>query len=408
MKKLGRIILLCFAFVILLNLPITCYANEMNLHAAYVAVIDADTGRLLYGKEQDCQVPMASTTKILTCILALEQGDFTEHVTVSSYAQSMPQVRMGIRSGEQYQLEDLLYALMLESYNDVAVAIAEHISGSVEAFAQVMNDKAKSIGCESFYFITPNGLDSDVTIQDQTYSHSISAKDLAKIMAYCCTESEQNEQFLQITRTKSKNISDVDHKRSFSLTNHNQMLQNSQVVSGKTGFTGKAGYCYVSHVKVKDQPISIALLACGWPNHKTYKWQDMSAILDYLDKEIVIHQFREVSVQLPDVVISNVQHKVGQKSTQILPITGLSQIDMEETVIGLQQEQFFCKVHLKEHVNAPIKEGTQLGEIKFYIGESLIKTVGLFAEDSYEENNFYRCLFHCVDWFLTNCLKRIA
>ena len=131
----------------------------LKLYAQSAVLMDGDTGRILYGKGRDIIRPMASTTKIMTCILALEAGKGEETVKASSNAASQPKVHLGVREGEEYRLEDLLYALMLESYNDAAVMIAEHIGGSVEGFASMMNEKAAGLECRDTYFITPNGLD---------------------------------------------------------------------------------------------------------------------------------------------------------------------------------------------------------------------------------------------------------
>ena len=110
-----------------------------ELYARAAVLMDADSGRVLYEKNGDEMLPNASTTKVLTCILALEEGDLSDVCEVSAYAASQPAVRMGVRAGEQYLLGDLLYALMLESDNDAAVIIAESVAGSVEAFAELMN-----------------------------------------------------------------------------------------------------------------------------------------------------------------------------------------------------------------------------------------------------------------------------
>ena len=116
---------------------------------------------MLYGKEAYKGRPNASTTKVMTCILALELAKGDDYVQVSGNAASQPQTRLGMREGQQFYLEDLLYSLMLKSHNDSAVAIAEHIGGSVEGFAEKMNEKAKELGCKDTHFVTPNGLDGD-------------------------------------------------------------------------------------------------------------------------------------------------------------------------------------------------------------------------------------------------------
>ena len=149
---------------------------------------------------------MASTTKIMSCILVLEEGDLTETVTVSEEAASQPEVKLGMKSGQRFRLKDLLYSLMLESHNDSAVAVAEHIAGSVQGFADMMNRKAEEIGCDATYFITPNGLDAE----DEKGVHHTTAEDLARIMKYCITDSPERDGFLEITRTESYTFSDCE------------------------------------------------------------------------------------------------------------------------------------------------------------------------------------------------------
>ena len=131
-----------------------------TIFAQAAVMMDGENGRILYEKNAEKFLPMASTTKIMTCIVALEQADMNETVTVSEYAASMPDVQLNIRAGERYRMQDLLYSLMLESHNDSAVAIAEAVAGSEGAFAKMMNQKARDIGCSDTNFVTPNGLDS--------------------------------------------------------------------------------------------------------------------------------------------------------------------------------------------------------------------------------------------------------
>ena len=196
--------------------------EELRLYAQAAVLMDADSGRVLYGKNEKDILPMASTTKIMTCILALEYGNVDEIVEASAYAASMPKVKLYVKQGERYRLGDLLYSLMLESHNDSAVVIAEAVGGSVEGFAAMMNQKARDIGCYDTYFITPNGLDA--VVNDSGRVHSTTAADLAKIMAYCVTDSPAREQFLEITRTIGYDFTDADGKRSFHCNNHNAFL----------------------------------------------------------------------------------------------------------------------------------------------------------------------------------------
>ena len=250
------------------------HRKDLNLYAKSAVLTDADTGRILYGKDAGTPMANASTTKIMTCLLAIESGKIQDTVTFSEHACSMPKVRLGCPTGTQFVLEDLLYSLMLESHNDTAAAIAEHVAGSVEAFADLMNERAAEFGCQNTHFVTPNGLDRS----DKKGEHQTTAYDLSLIMAACI----QNDKFLEITETASKTISSIDGTFQAALNNHNALLSMLDgVISGKTGFTAKAGYCYVGAYRQNDRTYTFALLACGWPNHKNYKWEDSKALISY-------------------------------------------------------------------------------------------------------------------------------
>ena len=270
--------------------------DENELYARSAVLMDAGSGRVLFAKNADTPLPMASTTKIMTCIVTLEHADLNETAEVSAYAAKMPEVKLHMAQGEHYRLKDLLYSLMLESHNDSAVVIAEHTAGSVEQFAQLMNEKAASIGCRDTYFITPNGLDAseDITKPDGTSVtkvHSATAADLAAILSYCITKSPKKEEFLKITRTSTHTFHNMEQAadgtytqgaRSFTCVNHNAFLHMMDgALTGKTGFTGNAGYCYTGALKSQGRTFVIALLACGWPNNKTYKWKDARKLFQY-------------------------------------------------------------------------------------------------------------------------------
>lgn len=239
-----------------------------KLYAMSAAVVDGYNGRTLIEKEADNPMANASTTKIMTCILTLENCSTDEKVLISRNAACQPKVKMGLTEGGEYKLMDLLYGLMLESYNDCAVAIAEHVAGDVACFSVMMNDKAREIGCKDTCFLTPNGLD----LEKEGICHHTTARDLCLIMNYCAWLSEKSEEFIEITTTRSYG----------DFVNHNQLLGTAGVITGKTGYTAKAGYCYVCAVDLDGKKFSIALLGCGWPNNKNYKWIDAKNIIDYI------------------------------------------------------------------------------------------------------------------------------
>ena len=167
---------------------------------------------------------------------------------------------------------------MLESHNDAAVMIAETISGSIEGFAALMNEKAAVIGCTDTHFVTPNGLDAS----DAGGDHHTTAADLARIMRYCIKTSPKATEFLAVTQTRSYTFWDLEKKNMFNCCNHNALLDQMEgAISGKTGFTAKAGYCYTGALERDGKCLIVTLLACGWPNHKNYKWTDAAKLLNY-------------------------------------------------------------------------------------------------------------------------------
>ena len=291
MRKTVRTVLWIIFFWMITVLKICAAQCQLpeeigELYARSAVVIDGSSGRVLFGKNADETMPMASTTKIMTCILALENGDPEDIVEVSQNAAGQPEVHLGAGVGETFYLKDLLYALMLESYNDAAVMIAEQVSGSVEEFAGLMNQKAKELGCNETHFVTPNGLDST----DDDGVHQTTAQDLARIMKYCVWDSPKSAEFLEITQARSYFFSNVKGTRSYACGNHNAFLDMYEgVISGKTGFTSAAGYCYVCAVESEGRKFAGVVLACGWPYNRTYKWKDMTKMMDYAKKH-----YREV------------------------------------------------------------------------------------------------------------------
>lgn len=277
-KTCKQIVTVILIIVGMLNNSFSIYASNNkettapeSLHALSAVLMDGTSGRVLYGKNAEEPRAMASTTKIMTCILILEQCNLEETAATSAYAASMPKVHLGAAEGEEFYVKDLLYSLMLESHNDSAVILAEHAGGDVSGFAEKMNEKAREIGCEDTWFITPNGLDAQEEVQGEVKKHHTTATDLGRIMRYCISQSPKKEEFLEITRTPSYSFQDVSGKRSFSCNNHNAFLSMMEgALSGKTGFTSEAGYCYVGALEQDGKTLIVALLGCGWPNHKNY------------------------------------------------------------------------------------------------------------------------------------------
>ncbi len=351
----------------------TAYAHEQqtkieepqNLYALSACLMDADSGRVLFEKDGTTHRANASTTKILTLILTLERANLNDIVTVSERAARQPEVKLGVHTGEQYRLEDLCYSLMLESHNDSAVAIAEHVGGSVESFAALMNEKAQEIGCEQSHFITPNGLDDS----DETDFHGTSAVDLARIMSYCILRSPFKGEFLNITRTADYSFGDVSGKRHFSCYNHNAFLHMMDgALSGKTGFTGDAGYCYVGALERDGRTFVVALLGCGWPNNKTYKWKDCQKLFSYgIDNYEYCTLRREIGVWNKQV--DNGASDSGDPYET--PVVCLKEEQHEPiTMLLRSDETLVCEEKIKDLSTAPIFRGENAGEVCYYLEEN--------------------------------------
>ncbi len=369
-----------------------------NLYALSACLMDADSGRILFGKEEDVRRANASTTKIMTLIVTLEHADLNDVVTFSDYAASQPDVQLNGASGEQFLLKDLCFSLMLESHNDSAVAIAEHVAGSVEAFADLMNEKAAELGCMDTYFITPNGLDKE----DENGFHGTTAADLARIMSYCIKESPMKETFLEITQTPSYSFSNIEGTRNYSCNNHNRFLTMMDgAISGKTGFTGNAGYCYVGALRRDDRTYVVALLGCGWPNNKNYKWSDTKQLMQY-----GIDSFEKVNLlelEIPKeaecpLKISGAKTE-GYSRIKMTEVQNRTEEKQIENILLRKDESIEFKLERKQRLEAPVEAGTTVGTLKYILNGQVVREEELVLKDSVPAWDYrYSCL-RMVDLF---------
>lgn len=238
-------------------------AEEPQVGARAAILMEAETGRVLFEKNADERLAIASTTKIMTALLAIENASMDEIVTAGRNASGVPGTSIYLSEGEQLSMEEMLYGLMLRSGNDAAVAIAEHIDGSVEAFAARMNARAEALGANA-YFTTPNGLDSG--------GNGASARGLARI----AREAMRHAEFRTIVSTKRRTIPWSDHEYMRVLTNKNKLLSTYDGAMGiKTGFTKKAGRCLVFAAERADMRVVGAVLRC--PNW----FEEAAEIMDF-------------------------------------------------------------------------------------------------------------------------------
>ena len=364
---MAAVVLVTAVLIICQIFPVKA-ADDENLYALSAVLMDGETGRVLYGKEAYKGRPNASTTKVMTRILALELAKGDDYVQVSGNAASQPQTRLGMREGQQFYLEDLLYSLMLKSHNDSAVAIAEHIGGSVEGFAEKMNEKAKELGCKDTHFVTPNGLDGE----DEGGIHHTTARDLALIMAYAI----KNATFVHITQTRDYTFTDISGKKHYSVHNTNAFLDmETGVISGKTGFTGNAGYCYVCAVRQDERLFIVALLGCGWPGNKNYKWSDTKKLLSYGRENYQYVMLPELP-QLPEIPVTEAapgkEDPYPQKSDRsgyppkqvMLKIHAvLSEKDREKRYLLKKTETITWETELPDKLPAPIQKNQKISTL---------------------------------------------
>ncbi len=224
----------------------TCLAENIKSRAALT--VDASTGEVLFSKNSNWRLPPASTTKLMTAILAAENEDPSKVVSISKRASRVSPTRAGFREGDRVSLEGLLYAALLQSANDAAVAVAEAVSGSEERFVALMNEKALSIGAENTRFINATGLPGD--------GQYTTALDLSKIMNYALKFS----MLRQIIGTPEAQIT-TEKGKVFRFKNTDKLLwSDEKIIGGKTGYTRKAGHCFVCAAQDETRTILVAIL----------------------------------------------------------------------------------------------------------------------------------------------------
>ena len=370
-KSIYRLISFCITIIIACNILCICKINadeeKVVKYAKSAVLIDGDSGRILYEKSAHNKVSVASTTKIMTCIIVIENGNLGDMVTPSDYAIAMPKVKMHLDSKDKYKLVDLLYAMMLESYNDVAVAVAEHIAGSVEKFAELMNIKAKDIGMKDTNFVTPNGLDAK-----NQYS---TAYDMALLGMYATN----NELFVKITNTRNYSFVSENGRR-VSVSNKDAFLDKmSDAIGIKTGFTGNAGYCFVGALKNENKKLISCVLACGWPPNKGYKWNDTLSLMKYGEN----YNYKEIVDIQNDFVKYDVRNGVENI---------LNTYTNEKFGLLLKNDDKVDKKIVISKKNAPIFKNEVVGYENIYVNNIKIKAIEIKAKHNIKKYEFKYCL----------------
>lgn len=360
-------VLLCF---ILLLYGATIAQAAPRLSADSAVLLDVKTGQVLFDKDMQKRRPPASTTKILTAIIAVESGKLDDVVTVSARAAATPGSSMHLFAGQRLLLKELVTGLMLRSGNDAAVAIAEYLAGSVENFAAIMNQKAQLIGAYNSHFVNPHGLTKP--------DHYSTAFDLAWITRYALA----NPIFANIVNTKETNIEWLDRKgreHDHSIKNTNRLLWMLEEADGvKTGTTSAAGPCLVSSATRDNQKLIAVVL------NAPSRWYDAMILLTYGFDNYDLFTYAE-----QDEIVGTVPLTHGLKNIlEICPATPAA-----ITVPAKDYPQVTVEVDVPDIIKAPVYEGQKIGEIIFYVNNQAVKTVDLVSTADVEEKTISRVFF---------------
>lgn len=363
MKKIIATILFCLILFFSVDAHAAPVAPDIS-NAGGAVVIERDSLRVLLEKDKDKKLPEASTTKIMTAILAIEKGNLSDVATVSPNASGVEGSSMWLGVGEHITLENLLYGLMLSSGNDAAVAVAEHISGSVEAFVAEMNKKAAELGAVNTNFVNPNGLYNE--------NHYTTAYDLALITAYAM----KNETFRTIVSTVYREMPWEGHEYKRVLKNKNRNLWQYEGATGvKTGYTQDSGRCFVGSAMRNGMEIITVLL------DDYDMFADSREVLDYgftnYQKVNIVNEGDPLGpADVVDGLPGTVELVAGGGCSY--PVTG-------------DESASIRKVITISKIVAPVKTGQEVGKIEVFLGDQKMTEIPVLAagdviENSYEYN----------------------
>lgn len=371
LSKRGLCTILAVVVMLLFHTPRPAAAVPEIVGEA-AALIDARNGQFLYEKNPSQQLYPASTTKILTAVIALENSSLDDKVTITAEACNIEGSAIGLLEGEQITLEDLLYALLLNSGNDTAIAIAIHVAGSVEGFTDLMNQKAAELGAVDSHFANPHGLTDP--------NHYTTAHDLALISSYAM----QNPEFRKIVATKTANIHRDDPLAQTYLANHNNLLWDYEGSIGvKNGYTEAARQCLVSAANRNGRELLAVVLKTEGDNI----WIDSKALLNY-----GFDNYNSVCLTEAGKYTGEVPVRFG--AAESVPVLTGCSLNYNFSID--ENKDFRPEVQLAASVKAPVKAGAKLGEVVYFAGDREIGRVDLIAQKQVER----KVLAHIWPWFI--------
>ncbi len=358
---------------------------EQNPQVAskHAICIERITGRVLYKKSAYDKTAMASTTKIMTAILAIENCNLSDIVVISKKAAQINGSKLGLKEDMKISLNDLLYGLMLKSGNDAAIAIAEHVAGTTESFAILMNNKAKELNMKFTNFVTPNGLDAE--------NHYSCAYDMAILTNYALN----NAKFREIVSTKNINIGWNGSSKDISNTNELLGVYNG-VYGVKTGFTFNAGRCLITACKRNDLDIIVVVLGADTKKDRTV---DTVRILDYVYNSVQV-------VDLKGTIEESIRsfEKYFYEKVKLSKISGFPRLNIEPRksfqypLSKNELQNVYTKAYLITYFTGNWRENTNIGIIRIYSGDEIIDELKISLK-----NGLYK---KTLNTYMIECLKR--
>lgn len=356
--------------------------TSLNLNSRSCIVLDRTSKQILYGKNETNQVKMASTTKIMTCIVIIENFDLNTTVEASKKAAGTGGSRLGLKTGDKITIRDLLYGLMLCSGNDAAVCLAESTCGSVANFADMMNNKAEELGLNNTHFESPHGLDSD--------EHYTTAYELAILTDYALN----NEIFSQIVGTKTTTITINGYPKN--LSNTNELLGNLNGIYGvKTGFTNGANRCLVTACKRDNMDIICVVLGC---DTKKFRTQDSIKLIEWAFKNYEYVNIENILngelTEWKQEYSNSISIKKGKNA-----LVNFSYLTLEHPIIPIKKsliDNIEIHIFVDNNLNAPVFENDKVGYATVFAQDNFILDCDIVANESIEKKDM---IFYINDFF---------
>lgn len=334
--------------------------TKPTINSRRYAIYDRLSGRCIYGKDENKQTAMASTTKIMTSIIVVENCKLSDTVTITSKAAGTGGSRLGLHTDDKITVNDLIYGLMLRSGNDAAVALAIHTAGSVEEFAKLMNQKAEELGLTNTHFVTPHGLYNS--------EHYTTAYELAVITDYAL----KNEIIAKVVKTKSTTIK--INGNSMQINNTNELLGNVEGVYGvKTGFTNNAGRCLVTSVKRGDMDLIIVVLGADTRKDRA---KDSMKLIEYAYK-----RFYKINVEEIIQKEFELWKQINQNRIYIDKAANSLELKLDDIKIKelIADKEPTIEIKAVNYLEAPITKDTRIGTLTVKIGDELIEEIEIKA-----------------------------